>query len=447
MSQAIHDASDPLVVMRRVVEEALVLVAKADGAAVELVDDGRLTYVCTSGSLAGHVGTQSRMEQSLSGLAIGTGETLYCEDAACDPRVDREACLRVGAVSMVCVPLHRGSDPIGALRLTARQPSAFTGEDVAVLARLAEFISALIGAVSDLSRSASALFDAGMLQPRHEGEDESCLDRRSTRRGVSEFVANVLQPGAARDEAVKRRIEQVIAQRTISMRCQPIVDLHTGALAGVEALARFPGPPDRPPNHWFAQAEQVGLGVELQLAAVEVALPLIEQLPCGVYLAINLGPDALMSAELPPLLRLVPSERVVLELTEHLAVDDYPSLIATLQCLRSGGVRLAIDDAGAGFASLSHIVKLAPDLIKLDRRFTAGIDLDPVRRALAQALVTFAHETGAQVTAEGIETDQELETVRSLGIPYGQGYFIARPEPVELLQRNHAHIAEPHRAG
>jgi len=101
--------------------------------------------------------------------------------------------------------------------------------------------------------------------------------------------------------------------------------------------------------------------------------------------------------------------------------------------LRQHGVRLAVDDTGSGFSSFAHIVKLAPDIIKLDIDLVSGIDLDPVRRSLATAVVAFAAETGAKVTAEGIESAAELACVKSLGIHYGQGYFLGRPGPLEAL--------------
>jgi EAL domain-containing protein (putative c-di-GMP-specific phosphodiesterase class I) len=153
-------------------------------------------------------------------------------------------------------------------------------------------------------------------------------------------------------------------------------------------------------------------------------------------LAINVGPETIAVPELPAMLAAASADRVVLELTEQLEVDDYPQLGNALRNIRELGVRLAIDDTGAGVASLAHILKLAPDIIKLDRTLTGRIDRDPVRRALAGALVTFAAETGAAVIAEGIETTDELDTVRSLGILHGQGYLLGRPGPVDALPRN-----------
>jgi EAL domain-containing protein (putative c-di-GMP-specific phosphodiesterase class I) len=139
------------------------------------------------------------------------------------------------------------------------------------------------------------------------------------------------------------------------------------------------------------------------------------------------------SDEVLHLLRTSESRRIVMELTEQVKVDDYPRLSSALTELRLMGVRLAIDDTGAGFASLAHILKLGPDIIKLDRELTCGIDHDPVRRALAAALVTFAAHTGADIIAEGIETAAELEVLQGLGIRYGQGYFLGRPTSVDSI--------------
>jgi len=124
-----------------------------------------------------------------------------------------------------------------------------------------------------------------------------------------------------------------------------------------------------------------------------------------------------------------PASRMVIEITEHAQVDDYAALNEALALLREHKVRLAIDDAGAGFASLQHIIRLAPDFIKLDITLTRGIDEAPVRRALATALISFASEIGAAIIAEGIETRGEFDTLRALGVPFGQGFYLAPPSP------------------
>lgn len=153
----------------------------------------------------------------------------------------------------------------------------------------------------------------------------------------------------------------------------------------------------------------------------------------------NLGPEALASGEAVQLLLESEPSRIIVELTEQVRVDDYPRLDTAIRRLRRHGARLAIDDTGAGFSSLAHILKLAPDVIKLDRALTTGIDADPVRRALASALVTFAGQTRSEIVAEGIETEGELSMLSELGIRFGQGYFLGRPCPLGSLRWKPAH--------
>ncbi len=119
----------------------------------------------------------------------------------------------------------------------------------------------------------------------------------------------------------------------------------------------------------------------------------------------------------------------MLEITEHEAVEDYDSLIDALQDLRAQGVRVAIDDAGAGFASMRHTLQIAPDIVKLDLSLTHGIDSDHARQALATALVSFAEEMGITIVAEGIETEAQLAKLIDLGVRYGQGFYLAEPAP------------------
>jgi EAL domain-containing protein (putative c-di-GMP-specific phosphodiesterase class I) len=208
---------------------------------------------------------------------------------------------------------------------------------------------------------------------------------------------------------------------------QPIVDLVNNRLAGVEALARFGLEPDRPPNAWFADAAAAGLTLELELAAIRAALRDLDRVPHATYLSLNMSPVTAVSPQFAELVEDHHPERVTLEITEHAPIEDYDELKEALHDLRTQGVRLAIDDAGAGFASLRHILQLDPDVIKLDMSLTHHIDRDRPKRALAAGLISFASEIGAAIVAEGIETQSELEALRGLGVAYGQGFFLARP--------------------
>lgn len=210
---------------------------------------------------------------------------------------------------------------------------------------------------------------------------------------------------------------------------QPIVDVRSGVAVGYEALTRFDADPAQPPDRWFADAESVGLGVELDCLALTTALHAARHLPSGCYLSVNVTPQTLRSVSLAGLLSAAPvaSERVVIEITEHSSVADYQALRTPMAQLRALGVRFAVDDAGSGYASFRHILQLRPEVIKLDREIVHDLHLDPARRALAAAVVMFASEVGSTVTAEGVEVDNQLRVLADLGIDTAQGYLLGRP--------------------
>jgi EAL domain-containing protein (putative c-di-GMP-specific phosphodiesterase class I) len=173
----------------------------------------------------------------------------------------------------------------------------------------------------------------------------------------------------------------------------------------------------------------VGLRIELELAMIQNALDRFDDLPADVFLSLNLSAPTALSPLLIEVLAAAPPGRVVLEVTEHQPVDQYDQLVGALAPLRARGIRLAVDDAGAGFASLRHVVRLGPDFIKLDIALTRDIATDQAQRALASALIAFADEIGATIIAEGVETQAQLDTLLRIGITLGQGYYLSRPRP------------------
>ena len=225
----------------------------------------------------------------------------------------------------------------------------------------------------------------------------------------------------------RARIERILREGGLSMVFQPIVALEGGGLVGVEALARFEGPPARPPDQWFAEAADVGLGPELELAAVDAALGRFDEVDAPLFMSVNASAETALRDDLRARLATVPASRLILELTEHTRIEDYGPVLAGMELHRREGVRVAVDDTGAGYAGLHHILRLRPDVIKLDLDLTRGIHADPARRALAVSLQTFADELGAVVVAEGIEVREELETLQALGVPWGQGFHLGAP--------------------
>lgn len=251
---------------------------------------------------------------------------------------------------------------------------------------------------------------------------------------VHELSSQLRRDEIEREEQEARRdeIRRFMAGEGLTMAYQPIVELETRTVVGLEALARFRSIPLRPPDEWFAEAVALELGIQLELTTIRQALTALDRIPDGVYLSVNSSHRAVCSPDMARTLEPF-GGRVVVEITEHEQVDDYEGLAAALDVLRGMGVRLAIDDAGAGYASLRHTLQLSPDIVKVDISLTRSIDADRGRRALASALISFADEMGMTIVAEGIETEPELRTLRELGVRFGQGYYLAEPGPIPDL--------------
>jgi EAL domain-containing protein (putative c-di-GMP-specific phosphodiesterase class I) len=228
-------------------------------------------------------------------------------------------------------------------------------------------------------------------------------------------------------EARAARIRDMLAQEDFRPVFQPIFDLRARRVVGFEALCRFSGEPYRSPDVWFAEAHDCGLGLALETATLRKALKMAEGFPRDHYVSINASPELLVSGQLPALIGRSPGRRLLVEVTEHARVNDYTLLSRALDLLRARGCEIAVDDAGAGYSGLQHIVQIKPDVIKLDIGLIRGVDADPSRRALISALLYFARETGAGLIAEGIETASEAEHLDVLGISKGQGYWLSRP--------------------
>lgn len=231
------------------------------------------------------------------------------------------------------------------------------------------------------------------------------------------------------------RIRKVLNSDVIQIVYQPIFDLSLGAIAGFESLARFSATPARSPDVWFNEAHTVGLGIELELKAIRLAMLVMPNLCDGLDLSINASPETILDPSFEELLATLPSvEHLVLEITEHAAVEKYEEIAQRLKPYRDRGLQLAVDDAGAGYASFRHILNLEPDRIKLDMSLTRDIDVDPARRALAAALIHFSADTGSKLVAEGVETAAEAAALIELGVDKAQGYFLGRPMTLAGLQ-------------
>lgn len=247
-------------------------------------------------------------------------------------------------------------------------------------------------------------------------------------------IESDLELGARRSE-IANRIDGVVHDGLPAIVYQPTVDLNSMRIVSLECLARFDVDPRRGPAEWFAEANVIGKAATLEMQSIRNAVREIVRLGIPSTMKINLNASAQTIADhdLRDVLGGFPLERVVLELTEHDHVADYAPLIRALRPLREGGMRVAIDDAGAGYSSMSHILNINPDFIKLDISLTQRIDADRKRRALAAALIEFGRQTQCEIVAEGVETRDELETLRGLGVQMAQGYFISPPVAIDRV--------------
>ena len=239
--------------------------------------------------------------------------------------------------------------------------------------------------------------------------------------------------GSVERQKIAEIVEAAMAPGGLEIVFQPLFHLGGDTPSGFEALSRFSLDPPLGPDVVFAAAAQVGRQAELECFAASRALEILNTLPEPLYVSVNFSPETIVAGEAARTLKPFAPSRVVVEITEHIEVADYAGLLRELSVLRETGFRLAVDDAGAGYSGLRHIVQLNPDLIKLDMSLTTDIDSDPSRRSLTSAMVHFGRETGAIILAEGIETDAELATLRELGVPMGQGYLLGRPTPASDL--------------
>ena len=411
--EALTASIDPASLLTRVAEQACVFAPKADGAAVSLCTDDYLTVVSAYGVSEPLLGNAVPARGTFQALALQTQTPQCSGDATTDPRLNPQMCelaSDLGIRSWVAIPLYHQDTALGALNVMASASDAFSPLDVAGIASMGRFVSALIGSHSDMRRLLTEWL-----------EDPATPDDSPT----TQFLASFLIPNLARTDFITRRVDDLLDNAT-SFRAvfQPVVDLHTGITLGFEGLCRFPQTAEMDTASWFREARRVGRGIALELAALHTILDAARDIPDEFDVGVNLSPLAALNAEVQDIL-LSTDRQLVLELTEH---ERFPEdLNEGLKPLRDKGILLAVDDAGAGFASFTQILRIRPEIIKLDGEFIRGIEHDSVKRALAASIVQFAAELGAFPVAESIENAEQKEVVQRLGIPRGQGFFLGRP--------------------
>ena len=239
----------------------------------------------------------------------------------------------------------------------------------------------------------------------------------------AQLLADAIGSGVKADQDgrdMRQQIEDVIIDRDFTLLLQPIVALHSNAVVGAEA--------------WFADARKIGMQRELERAVILKTLDRLEDLPRALTLSINVSPDMMIHGNLPAMIDGPNSDRIVLELTEHNYFDSMTDLQTQIKHLRRMGAKIAVDDLSAAHSSLSTVLQIKPDFVKLDSELVRGIHMDPASQALTAGIVHFAKAINADVIAEGVERVQEAESLHKLGVKFGQGYFLGRPGGMNALQ-------------
>ncbi|WP_425100141.1 sensor domain-containing phosphodiesterase [Tropicibacter sp. S64] len=235
-------------------------------------------------------------------------------------------------------------------------------------------------------------------------------------------VEQVLNPEDA------NQLQRALEKKDFRFFVQPIVSMSENRALGYELLTRFPERLGLTEDI-FRRAKYLDMMSSVEEVIARGANEVLECLPDGVFLSINFSVSSIEDLDFASIFRPQYRNRVVIEITEHEKVPNYESFGASVDALRALGFRIAIDDVGAGYSSLRHVLVLHPDYIKLDRSLVRGIDKDSERSTLVSALRAFARLQRAKVIAEGIETDGELAEIKRLGIDKGQGYRLGQPVP------------------
>lgn len=261
-------------------------------------------------------------------------------------------------------------------------------------------------------------------------------DDMKTMRLMSEMAGEYLEALDAEERRWRERralIEGVLSDPgALTVVFQPLRDLETMRVTSVEALSRF-NAHGKGPDWFFGEASAVGLGIELELFALRTALDALDVLPDTVRLNVNVSPDTLISDEFLLEVKGLPRGRLVVEVTEHAAVEDYAQLRAASARLADQGIDLSVDDVGMGFSGFNRILESDPSELKLDAIVVRGVETNAVKQALVETFCSFGRRAGFEIVAEGIETAAELETLRELRVATGQGYHLGRPAPLEAV--------------
>lgn len=416
---AITASIDPVLLMRRVAEQTCLFTPQANGALVSVcTPDRRLANMSAHGVTTPLLGRIVPLHRTFPASTLHTCDPEVVHDVHNDTRLslpERSLAAELDIQSFVAIPLLHNGASIGVLTVVSAQPSVFDESAVAALASMSRLVAALIGSHSELSRLLHDLFEKAGATSHGDS--------------TTAFLAELFVPGRAENDRLHTDLDDLFAPEGIQAVFQPVVDLRTRTTMAVEGLSRFSSATDLDTAQWFSRARLLHRGIDLERHALRTVVDASRLLPADLPVAVNLSPVAALDSTIQEIL-LTADRDLVVEITEH---EPFPSdLKEALEPLRDNGIRVAVDDAGAGYANLAEILRLKPDIIKIDGELTLSIDRDPVRRALTYSIIRLADEIGAVTVAEAVEDDAQCEVLRQTGVQYGQGYFLGAPAPADV---------------
>ncbi len=347
-------------------------------------------------------------------------------------------------VREIDIPARLGGDEFGVIVALGQ------GQSEDAVAVLAERLIEAIGAPYEIDRHPLVIgCSIGIAMVPDHGEhfdevlrnaDLALYKSKRSGRSCSHFYSQNLQAEADQRNKLEVELREAILLDELEVHYQPIFDLKTGEITLVEALVRWNHKTRGfiPPAEFIPVAEEAGLIVDLGKSVLRSACRDVSKMPNHIRVAVNLSPIQFTKSDLVDTVITALAEarlhgsRLELEITEGVFLEDNAHNLKALDLLRNLGVSIALDDFGAGYSSLSYLTAFPFDKVKIDRSFINRLDRTETQTVMT-AIVQLAKSLNLSVVAEGIETEAQLEKLRSLAIDFGQGYLLGRPKPAAAL--------------
>ena len=339
---------------------------------------------------------------------------------------------------LFCVPAVRSDEILCFVPTAARNGSELPSHEWlrGLASRMDGFVSSFLAErLTSANRYASHVGQALILF------DPKVRVERAVYRGLNEARGEVFRRTANAEERGTEILRGILSERRVVSLFQPIHDLVESKVTGVEALSRGPaGSGLEDAERLFSIAEKAGLVIPLERLCRRRSLEEAARAGWGQLVFINMSPAAAQDSDFLDgrLIREVldlylDPRQIVIEVTERTYADNQELFSRVLGELRKEGFRVAVDDLGSGYSNLSALADIRPEFLKFDHLFTKDIHRNRIKQDLLGAILSFAMKMDTQVIAEGIESLDELEALRRLGVPLGQGFYLGHPGPIDSI--------------